>query len=304
MSFKKQHQQAFELLSKVFLYGWIVTICILAAYGLLYLLAGVVGDGPLSSILVYYGTPVLAVVLLLLVGNFYVYHGFGSQADIYRRGSEEEKKVALTFDDGPNPTYTPAILEILRRYGVPATFFLLGSQVDAYPELPERMVSEGHEVGIHSYDHLNLTSLSTPALSSQIFQTIVAILNAGGKYPRFLRPPRGLYNAQLRRLAELLGLRIVLWSLSSEDWMPGKSPEAVVNRILNRVQPGDILLFHDGGGLINGAKNNRKHTVQALPQIIEGLEAAGYEIVPLTELLDKASPEVECPGEVVFSQDF
>lgn len=278
-----------------------IVASILVAYGVMYLAAQVVPDRLLRSILLHYGTAVLSIGILVLLGNFYVYHGFGHQADIYRRGDIGRKAVALTFDDGPNPRYTPSILQVLTRYEVTATFFLLGSQVEEYPVLAERIVEDGHEVGIHSFDHFNLPALSTAALSAQILQTIMAILNAGGRYPRFMRPPRGLYNGQLRRLTELLGIRIVLWSLSSEDWMPGKSGEAVAQRVLVRVQPGDILLFHDGGGLIGSREDCRDATVEALPIIIKGLKEQGYEILPLDELLGGATPEEEGQGQMSFS---
>ncbi len=269
----------------------IVCICIAVAYGVMSILGSSL-TGYAKTLLVNYGTVLGSLGLLLLLGNYYVYHGFGRQADIYRRGSAQHRRVALTFDDGPHPEYTPQVLAILRRFRVPAAFFLLGSQVDQFPELQEEIIADGHEVGVHAYYHQNLPTLSTAALSKELFQTIIAIINAGGGYPRYLRPPRGLYNSELRQFAQLLGLRIVLWSLSGEDWLPGRTAELIANRILYRVQPGDVILLHDGGGLVDGQESSRAGTVEALPIIIEGLLSKGYEIVPLSELLADASPEV------------
>ena len=138
-----------------------------------------------------------------------------------------------------------------------------------------------------------MPTLPTARLSAQLLKTNIAILNATGDYPLYIRPPRGLYDGRFRRLSELLGHQIVLWSLSAQDWMELMTVDRIVKRILTRVRPGDIILFHDSGALLRKEGASRESTVAALPLIIEGLWERGYQIVPLAELLTLAHPEEE-----------
>lgn len=229
---------------------------------------------------------------LLVVGaNYYVYHGFGYQGDIYRKGDPAQPWVALTFDDGPSPEYTPRILDILREYEVPATFFMVGVHVEKYPDIARRIVAEGHEVGNHTYTHINVPTASTRRLTQELIHTTHIIYETTGQYPTYARPPRGLYDGRYRRLTALQGQSVVLWTLSSQDWQIGANRNQLVRRVLSRVKPGDIILFHDSGALIRHEGGNRMATVEALPAIIEGIRALGLEIVPLSVLLAQASPE-------------
>jgi peptidoglycan/xylan/chitin deacetylase (PgdA/CDA1 family) len=234
-----------------------------------------------------------SVGLILSASWFYVYYGFGYQGDIFRKAKTDRKIVALTFDDGPSPLYTPRILDILAEKQVPAAFFMVGAHVDKYPDIAARIAAEGHELGSHTYDHVNVPTLPTARLSAQLLKTNIAILNATGDYPLYIRPPRGLYDGRFRRLSELLGHQIVLWSLSAQDWMELMTVDRIVKRILTRVRPGDIILFHDSGALLRKEGASRESTVAALPLIIEGLWERGYQIVPLAELLTLAHPEEE-----------
>jgi len=238
-------------------------------------------------------TPLMQVVLsfvislALISGAFfyYVYHGFGYQGDIIRRVDTQKRIVTLTFDDGPHPVYTPQILDILAEYQVTATFFVVGSHVEKYPEIVERIYREGHEIGNHTYNHINVPTANAAQLSSEIFQTSIKIMELTGEYPLYVRPPRGMYDSRFRRLSELMGMRIILWSLSSQDWLETMTPEKIENRVLQRVTPGDIILFHDSGSLVKSEGASRLRTVQALPGIIEGLKEQDYQIVSLTRLL-------------------
>jgi len=256
------------------------------------LAATVFADPELRRRFIIAGAIFLTLLLLFCAANFYVYHGFGYQGDIFRRASTTQKIVALTFDDGPDPEYTPRMLEILDRYNVPATFFMVGAHVDKYPDVALKVKQAGHELGNHTYDHINVPSTAAPILSAQIVKTTVAIVQATGEYPAYIRPPRGLYDARFRRLAELIGQQIVLWSLSSQDWLNQRSADWMVSHVLQRVRPGDILLFHDSGALLGKEGASREKTIQALPKVIEGLHNRGYVIVPLRELLVHARPEV------------
>lgn len=232
--------------------------------------------------------------------NFYVYHGFGHQPDIYRKGNGDKPWVAITFDDGPSPQYTPRILELLEAYDVPATFFMVGAHVEAYPEIAAAVVAAGHEVGNHTYTHINVPTASTQRLYEELLGTTAVILEATGVYPQYIRPPRGLYDARFGRMAALLGQKIVLWNRSSLDWRGnGISSQAIVRRIVDQVRPGDILLFHDSGALIGREGGNREMTVQALEAVILGVRAKGLQFVPLSTLLEGAEGEVEPPAGLV-----
>ncbi len=242
---------------------------------------------------------IASIATFFLGSFFYVYYGFGHQPDIYRSGSAQSNMVALTFDDGPSSEFTPAILDILQEYNVIATFFMVGSHIEKYPEIAQRIVDEGHEVGNHTQNHSNIPSLSTVALHKEIMEATAAITDIAGKYPSYIRPPRGLYDGRLRRLANLLGQKIVLWTLSTRDWRYGVTPDKIVKNVSTKVKGGDIILFHDSGALIKNEGGDRRATVLALPQVIETIRARGLEIVPLSIMLDDAPielyPQVDMP---------
>lgn len=233
---------------------------------------------------------IFTLVIISSMFHFYVYNGFGFQADIFRSGSTREKIVAITFDDGPSPLYTPRILDILAEYQVPAAFFLVGDHVQKYPEIARWIFEDGHEIGNHTFTHIHVPTTPSRKLSAEIMQTDLEILQATGAYPRYIRPPRGFYDDRFRRLAELFGHRIVLWSLSSQDWRGSSTAAGITRRVLNNVRPGDIILFHDSGALLNKEGGDRESTIEALPAVIEGLWEKGYRIVTLEEILETARP--------------
>lgn len=187
------------------------------------------------------------------------------------------KTVALTFDDGPHGTLTPQILDVLARYNAKCTFFVLGSNVQRYPGIVSRMVSEGHEVANHSWSHANLATASYDTVSSQISRTNEAIMSACGRKPRLMRPPYGACNAALTsRMKSEYGLTTVLWSVDTNDWRkPGTS--AIVSRAVNGARPGSIILVHD----IHTA------TANAIEGIVKGLTERGYEFVTVSTLMNR-----------------
>ncbi|MBW6464375.1 MAG: polysaccharide deacetylase family protein [Bacillota bacterium] len=249
------------------------------------LLAFLIPSTFISDIFLWSGTVLFSALLLMGVTYYYVYRGFGTQADIIRRVPEPGNRVAITFDDGPSEKYTPRILDILKEKNAKATFFMVGMQVEKNPELVRRIVEEGHDAGNHTYGHITVPNSPPPRLAAQIMRTNLAILQHSGVYPQFLRPPRGLYDMRMRRLAGLFGQNLILWSLSSQDWHPRATPAGIARRVLEKASAGDIILFHDSGSLLGKEGANRQPTVDALGPVIDGLRAKGLEIAGLEETI-------------------
>ncbi len=179
--------------------------------------------------------------------------------------------VYLTFDDGPHPTWTPRVLDLLARYEAPATFFALGQNVSRFPEIVDRMIAAGHEAENHTFDHIWLDKAPRELFISQVAAADEALHAAAGDRVdpiACLRPPYAAMNAQTRELAAELGKSIVLWSIDTQDWRrPGA--EQITSHVLSSVRPGAIILMHDGGG-------ERSQTVAALETVLDGLAARGY----------------------------
>ncbi len=250
------------------------------------LIAFLVPVAKISEVLLWSGTVFISAGLLMGIAYYYVYHGFGLQTDIIRRKPSAGNKVVLTFDDGPSQAYTPDILKVLAEKGARATFFMVGSHVEKYPEIAKRVLEEGHEVGNHTYGHITVPNSPPPQLAAQIMRTNLVILQVTGVYPQYLRPPRGLYDMRMRRIAKLLGQELVLWSLSSQDWHSRANKASITRRVVERATGGDIILFHDSGSLLNSEGANRKPTVEALGSIIDGLRAKGLEISTMQEFME------------------
>ncbi|MER5352269.1 polysaccharide deacetylase family protein [Kitasatospora sp. NPDC002551] len=178
------------------------------------------------------------------------------------------KVVYLTFDDGPSPRYTPQVLAVLSQFGVRATFFEIGQNVAAYPDVTRRVAAQGHSVQNHSWSHPDLRNVSKSAFQYQVTATDARIRAQTGTTPGCLRPPYGGVNGAVRSGASGLGKSIQLWSVDPQDWArPGRA--AIERRVLNAVKPGSVVLFHDGGG-------DRGQTVAALPGILRTLKSRGY----------------------------
>lgn len=178
------------------------------------------------------------------------------------------KLVYITFDDGPNPTYTPQILNILTKYRARATFFEIGQNVAAWPWLTGRADRRGNSVQNHTWSHPDLRYVSWTTFKYQVSSTDRVIRGQTGYTPRCLRPPYGAVSGTVYSRAAALGKHIRLWTIDPRDWSrPGTS--TIIRRVLNNVRPGSIVLLHDGGG-------NRSQTVAALPAILRTLKARGY----------------------------
>jgi peptidoglycan/xylan/chitin deacetylase (PgdA/CDA1 family) len=181
--------------------------------------------------------------------------------------------VYLTFDDGPTPTWTPQVLDLLARHRAQATFFVLGRNAAAHPHLVQREHAAGHGVGNHTWSHRRLTGLRGGALAAEVDATSTAIQRATGAPVRCLRPPYATVDAASAGQVRALGLRLVLWDVDPSDWRrPGAG--AIAGRVLGRVRSGDVVLLHDGGG-------DRSQTVAALGQVLATLSARGFRFSAL-----------------------
>lgn len=233
--------------------------------------------------LALFSIAVLAGIAACIV-SYYEYHGFGRQEGVIRKGPSKPL-VAITFDDGPNPNYTPKILDVLREKGIKATFFCVGVHVKKYPEVARRIVAEGHDIGNHTYSHRDLAPSTRRVVINQIRRGADAIFSVTGVNAKLFRPPRGLYSEAVRRIVvEEFGLQMVLWTVSALDWRR-LSPRQIVRRVARFVRPGAIILFHDSGALLRREGGKRTSTVEALPLVIDYLREAGYQIVPVSEML-------------------
>ena len=194
------------------------------------------------------------------------------------RGDNSQRRIALTFDDGPDARSTPALLDLLRAEKIEATFFCIGKNVEANRELTARILREGHLLGNHTFNHSNFTNLFTVArLHNELAETQIAIQNAAGIAPQWFRPPMGLSNPRAFRVAQALGLKVIGWSARGFDTVSTDS-QKIVARIIRRLEPGAIILLHDG----NISADRLVLTVKLL---LANLRKRGYEVVRLDKII-------------------
>src|SRR5881392_3544051 len=194
--------------------------------------------------------------------------------------------IAITFDDGPSPTLTPKLLDILAAHHIKATFFVIGENVVEHPEIVARAAREGHEIGNHSWSHPNFGKMSDQGVRSQLQRTDDAIKNATGQRPTLLRPPYGSITEREKRwIHDEFGYDIILWDVDPLDWKrPG--PAVVRNRILKETRPGSIVLSHD----------IHPGTIEAMPSTFDALEAKGFKFVTVSELIRMAAARPSHPS--------
>lgn len=190
----------------------------------------------------------------------------------------QRKDIALTFDDGPYPFYTPLLLHVLDRSNVHATFFVVGRSAQSFPELVMRIVADGDELGNHTFNHIPLTKLSDQQIEDQILEDGSLLRRLGGEPVSLFRPPHGRFNLHVVVIARELGYHTIFWSDSPDD-VKDISPAVIVHRVVSTASPGGIILLHSG----------EYRTIEALPTIIDRLRAEGYRFVTVSQLLDEAS---------------
>lgn len=204
---------------------------------------------------------------------------------VLRLGRSGEKLVALTFDDGPDKTYTPAVLDILKQKGIKATFFLIGKRVQEDPAVVRRIVDEGHLIGNHTYSHPRLLK-EGPGLQDELSKMEDTLKPFGVTAHTLFRPPYGAANPSLVTQASNLGYKLALWSVDSLDWQ-GLSASQVARNVLNYVSAGAVVLQHSAGG----PGENLSGSISALPQIIDTLQSKGYRFVTFAEMFSLAKPD-------------
>lgn len=200
---------------------------------------------------------------------------------VLRSGDPNSRYVALTFDDGPDDTYTPQILDILKSYGVKATFFFLGSHAEKYPDIVRRAVNEGHLVASHGYTHENFANLTPDQIRQNLRRSREILESLTGKKITFFRPPYAAINSRAVETIAAEGYKIVLWNVDSLDWR-SLPKETVLANVLPATTSGSIILQHSAGG----PGEDLSGTVQALPEIITTLQRRGFELVTVDRLLE------------------
>lgn len=203
---------------------------------------------------------------------------------VFRRGMAA-RKIAITFDDGPDPVYTPIILDLLKKYHVKATFFVLGSKAERFPDLIRRIYMEGHQVGVHNYEHLSNWLLSPRKVKiNQVEKTSRIIESITGEKPVYYRPPWGILN--LFDLIMLRHYRIVLWSVMPIDWKSSIGTERLVRRMTRRLRDGDIILLHDSGDTVGADVDAPEHMIPALEQVIIQMHERGYQFMRVDRMVE------------------
>ena len=225
------------------------------------------------------------VALVAVVAPVQLHRGLREIPPPVRSVPTREKLVAITYDDGPHPVYTPELLRILRDCRVKATFFMIGTRMQRWPWIVEQAAADGQVIANHTYSHPRYLSRDTHA-------QIVREIRDGQKvieqlaHQRYLvfRPPKGFLGNGVLRTADLMGYTVVLWSVSAYQHDTTRTPEQMAQRVLRLVRPGSIILMHDGRFPM------RWRDVRATPLIIRALKKRGYRFVTVPELLTRTSP--------------
>ena len=198
------------------------------------------------------------------------------RAEPLRRVNTEEKRIAITFDDGPSDEKTREILEILAENGAKATFFVIGENAEAHPDRIREIHEAGHEIGNHTWSHRYLTRMSEKEIREEVGKTEKLLTEICGERPVVFRPPGGYWSEKTVSTVEKMGYRCVLWSVDTRDWsIPGAA--TVVRRVENGAGNGDVILFHD-------LADKRLPTPDALRVLLPRLKEAGFEFVTVSEL--------------------
>jgi peptidoglycan/xylan/chitin deacetylase (PgdA/CDA1 family) len=200
----------------------------------------------------------------------------------FTRLPRPSKKLALTYDDGPNDPYTQRLMEVLAKHDVHATFFLIGRHVQQRPAIARELVKAGHIVGNHTYTHPQLIFDSETQVRAQLTACRDILQDAVGEHSNLFRPPFGGRRPAVMRIVRELGLKPIMWSVTCYDWNP-TTADRIERNVLRQLRGGDIILLHDGGHVGMGV--DRSHTVAATDRLITRYKAEGYEFVTVPEMM-------------------
>lgn len=193
-------------------------------------------------------------------------------------------RIALTFDDGPCPFFTPRALDLLDQYGAKATFFYVGQRLARAPHLAQMVAARGHEIENHTFSHKNLNQLTPSQVCDQILWTCRLVERQTGVRPRYVRPPYNALNEATREIGRRLGVKFVQWTIDPRDWQKQRTSNQIVRHVMDHVQEGSVVLLHE-----------TRQTLQALPDLLEQLRRAGFQSVTLAELWGETSRQGPAP---------
>ena len=222
------------------------------------------------------GCKILFLLLAFMLGWLFgmimnSFYGKDHMIETLSTAAEESKQIAITFDDGPKPDYTMKLLKGLKKRGVKATFFVLGEEVERYPDILKATYDDGHMIGVHSYQHVNFGQIGDAAALEQVEKTQQAIYDVTGEYTGYIRPPYGCWKKELDQELPMIE---VLWDIDPLDWAT-KDADTVVQRVLQKIPNGSIILLHDAS----------ESSVSAAFTIVDTLQKQGYEFVTVEELM-------------------
>lgn len=251
----------------------LIIVILTAAYGLYTQIVAV--RRVLTAILALAATAAATLTLLAVLptGNFY-----GPVINTVPTATPAQKVVALTYDDGPYPPYTEALLQVLAKENVRATFFMVGRNAQNNEQTVHQVAAAGHTIGLHTQDHIDLLKLDKAQKEYQLRQGRAVLERLSGQRITLFRPPHGFRDWQVIDTVHQAGMQTVNWSAMSKDWL-NPTPEVIAERTLQAVKPGAIILLHDGDSPYN--RLSRENTVAATELIIKALKAQGYTFVTL-----------------------
>jgi peptidoglycan/xylan/chitin deacetylase (PgdA/CDA1 family) len=223
---------------------------------------------------------IFSLILGYTIAPSLYYRDFSNK--VFKKAHTKDKVIALTFDDGPDPQYTPELLDVLKENDIKCTFFVLAEKAQKYPDIIKRIENEGHHIGLHSLKHTNAI-FSLPNQTKKDFSESLGIMDDLGIRIKFFRPPWGIFNPLTYHYAKGYNYQIVLWSICAMDWSRWATEDFIKKRLTSKVKPGDIILLHDS----RGAKNSPRKTINSLKFILPRLREKGYQFILIQDLINK-----------------